>query len=34
MKKVVVLGLASLFLLTGCGNKVVCKGTQKEAIRR
>lgn len=30
MKKVVVLGLASLFLLTGCGNKVVCKGESKE----
>lgn len=24
MKKVLVLGLASLFLLTGCGNKVTC----------
>ena len=31
MKKVVVLGLASLFILTGCGsNKVTCKGTAKE----
>ncbi len=34
MKKVVVLGLASLCLLTGCGNKVVCKGTQKESGKK
>lgn len=30
MKRVAVLGIASLFLLTGCGSKVVCKGTAKE----
>lgn len=30
MKKVVVLGLTSLFLLTGCGSKVVCKGTTED----
>lgn len=31
MKKVVVLGLTSLFLLTGCGSKVVCKGETKQS---
>lgn len=31
MKKVMVLGLASLFILTGCGSKkVVCSGTTTE----
>jgi len=33
MKKAVVLGLASLFLLTGCGsskNKVTCKGSMNQ----
>ncbi len=31
MKKGVLLGLASLFILTGCGNKVVCTGKMDEA---
>ena len=30
MKKGILLGLASLFLLTGCGNKVVCSGKVNE----
>ena len=29
MKRVAILGLTGLFLLTGCGNKVTCKGTDK-----
>ena len=31
MKKGILLGLASLFVLTGCGNKVVCTGKMDEA---
>ena len=30
MKKAAVLGLASLFLVTGCGSKVTCSRTLKE----
>ena len=31
MKKAIVLGAASLFLLTGCGDKVVCTGKVDES---
>ena len=34
MKKGIVLGLASLFVLTGCGKKVVCSATEGEGDKK